>query len=539
LEKDQGDCDCDIKHKTPRTEHQASNIMPRGNGLGHGTSGEGHDYDILYRYGASIYPDVITISCHCHYISYASDTIRFPFNSSDEKLAIDLDHSVLARKYSGQMFTSYYPMFRPPMDVLRRLTAWETMRQDSLTVFFCPRCGCHMFSRTHWILRGHPLRPLDPDLSQQVWGVATGTVRCPPYLEAFFSIGRHKHVSETGDGGLAVVLRHRKDGSQIGSDLPRGGPRMPGMQYAGPPVILDAFAPPPQLAGPDDDVLRARCACGRVSFYVTRPNQQSLVPHSDFPDLMMPYHSWTSRIHNAEDTKWWIRPPAGKDTQGEVQSGEGEEAREQSGKKRYLAGTCACTSCRLTSGFEIQSWAFIPRANIFIHSNPRPADLEGPSNYSLFPVSHYIAPQMDPPAPAVPLDFANLPPRVLRGYRSSKGVRRDFCGCCGATVFWHNERRPELIDVSVGLFEGETARAGKWFDWWTERVSFEEDRVGGRERHRRGGWDVVGALVRGLGVEGEEEDREFGEGEWESWEWANGGMNRGRNPGSNRGTNGN
>lgn len=31
---------------------------------------------------------------------------------------------------------------------------------------------------------------------------------------------------------------------------------------------------------------------------------------------------------------------------------------------RLMAGTCACKSSRLTSGFEMQCWAFVPRVNI-------------------------------------------------------------------------------------------------------------------------------------------------------------------------------
>lgn len=64
----------------------------------------------------------------------------------------------------------------------------------------------------------------------------------------------------------------------------------------------------------------------------------------------------------------------------------------------------------------------------------------------------------------------------LRQYESSPGIFREFCSICGATVFWHCEERPDLIDVSVGLLRSESgARAENWLEWETDRVSFKED----------------------------------------------------------------
>ena len=64
----------------------------------------------------------------------------------------------------------------------------------------------------------------------------------------------------------------------------------------------------------------------------------------------------------------------------------------------------------------------------------------------------------------------------LNHFESSPGVRREFCGKCGATVFWHNTERPGVVDVSVGLLKAkEGALASSWLEWWTQRVSFAED----------------------------------------------------------------
>lgn len=154
--------------------------------------------------------------------------------------------------------------------------------------------------------------------------------------------------------------------------------------------------------------LQAYCQCKGVRFKITRPNESSDTLNVPPCDLSGPTE------------KWWLC---------------------ENGTK-YLAGTCACHSCRLASGFDIQAWAFVPKANIL--------QLNGE-----------------------PLDFKM---GTLKRYNSSEGTYREFCSRCGATVFWHAERRPGLIDVSVGLLAAEEgARAESWLGWKTERVSFEEE----------------------------------------------------------------
>ncbi|KAK5635703.1 hypothetical protein RRF57_011415 [Xylaria bambusicola] len=179
----------------------------------------------------------------------------------------------------------------------------------------------------------------------------------------------------------------------------------------------------------------------------------------------MPYHTGSPQIRNPENVKWWLRPDANRNfSKQETQPTRKGEL------KRYLAGTCACRSCRLTLGFEIQSWAFVPRANIFFHLRSQQANLPSP--------------ELDTTNDAydiTPLDFEALPAGILTSYVSSPGVRRDFCSRCGATVFWRDRWRPELLDVGVGLLDAEEgARAETWLDWWTERVSFAEDVGNGR-----------------------------------------------------------
>jgi hypothetical protein len=71
----------------------------------------------------------------------------------------------------------------------------------------------------------------------------------------------------------------------------------------------------------------------------------------------------------------------------------------------------------MSSGFPIQAWAFIPKTN-----------LRGEGGESF-----------------------HVDSGCLKQFESSPGVYRESCKTCGATVFWHSDERPDLIDVSVGL----------------------------------------------------------------------------------------
>lgn len=165
--------------------------------------------------------------------------------------------------------------------------------------------------------------------------------------------------------------------------------------------------------------LQAYCHCKGVRFKISRPDGSSASLSAPRGDIVGPQTTERDGSKD-EDEAWWLR---------------------ENGTK-YLGGTCACNECRLTSGFDVQVWAFVPKANI--------SQLDGK-----------------------PLDFGA---GTLKRYDSSKGVYREFCSKCGATVFWHSDSRPDLIDVSAGLLDAEEgARAESWLGWKTERVSFEEE----------------------------------------------------------------
>lgn len=252
----------------------------------------------------------------------------------------------------------------------------------------------------------------------------------------------------------------------------------------------EAFSRDNMGEGENAEVLNGFCHCKTVKFHITRPNASSKLPRSNFPDLMLPYHSGSAQIQNPEDNKWWLRPGLRRDSRN-------DEALpvESSELKRYLAGTCACRSCRLISGFEIQTWAFVPRANIFFHVRDKNRGSTATESQPPRSLS-----EAGDKTEIIPLDFATLPPNILTSYESSPGVRREFCSHCGATVFWRDRWRPELVDVSVGLLDAEEgARAETWLDWWTERVSFAEDARRDRtEETARRAECLIGSLEEGL-----------------------------------------
>ncbi|KAI4268851.1 MAG: hypothetical protein LQ337_007602, partial [Flavoplaca oasis] len=122
---------------------------------------------------------------------------------------------------------------------------------------------------------------------------------------------------------------------------------------------------------------------------------------------------------SSENEQWWLR----------------------ASNTKYLAGLCACNSCRLATGFDLQAWAFVPKTHI--------RQVDGKE-----------------------VDFKM---GTLKTYSHTPGSYRDFCGKCGATVFWRSEgRKGDVIDISAGLLDAaEGARAEEWLEWRT-KVSFEE-----------------------------------------------------------------
>ena len=252
-----------------------------------------------------------------------------------------------------------------------------------VTRFFCSTCGSHIFEKVG-----------------EVWYVQSGVVtevHSEQVLGMLEQVIGHVGVPETRDGGISRCFD-----AQGSNELELQ--EEPSVQ---PARSVDGDEP--------ERVLQAECVCGGVEFRISRPDSKSPGYSSPWSDLIVPYHTQTS--DNPQDVKWWIRGD------------------------KWLAGTCACRSCRLGLGSPIQAWAFVSKSNL-----------------------------MNRDGSELRYGFG-----TMKTYSSSSSVEREFCGRCGATIFWHDEERPGVVDLSVGLLRApEGALAESWLSWWTKRVSFAE-----------------------------------------------------------------
>ncbi|KAI0805448.1 hypothetical protein GGR55DRAFT_276256 [Xylaria sp. FL0064] len=444
----------------------------------------------------------VLISCHC---GAAKQTVRLCDQVSNAPQEISLCHCSICRHITGLLCVSYADIDRP--DSVEGLVEYRSAAKTDAR-FFCATCGCHVFQRFE-----HPANDdNDAGISggalataekQESWAVATGVIvglqkrTQEANRESEILMGYIKHINtdDTKDGGLSPFIQRVGDSREL-ECLPHSPhtPTKESVQEPSPNVEVKAC--PGDNSKAEGETLNAFCHCKTVQFHITRPTAASKLPQSNVPDLMVPYHTGSPQVQNPDDKKWWLRPGLGSD------SGVSEDpSTEMGGLRRYMAGTCACVSCRLTSGFEIQTWAFIPRANIFFHIRGNNAHLAGNDSRVSSEAQSII-----------PLDFSTLPAGILTSYESSPGVRREFCSRCGATVLWRDRWRPELMDVSVGLLDAdEGARAETWLDWWTGRVSFAEDAGIGRTGEiARSAKCLIDSLENGLRLWGRSRQGEEG-----------------------------
>lgn len=334
---------------------------------------------------------------------------------------------------------AYYPVQKP--DRFKGLRKYEG--DDGYCRFFCVVCGCHVF---RW-------------RTDRGWEVATGVMKGrvdQDETEIQGAFEEHLRICDTNDGGLSRWL------------LDIGG-KTPDCDYSMAPIsqlpVQGAVNPlelsPSHRAAQEvigEETLLASCDCGMVKFYITRPDAERSGP---YPDLAVSNHdnnnNSTLRSHQI-NSKWGVV------------------------RNRYRAETCACRSCRLTTGFEIHPWAYIPPSNI-----------------------HYTL-EVDNISRILPLDLENIPQRMLNRFYSSPKAMCTFCNVCGATVFSRHGDRPDMLGVSVGLLRArEGSRARNWLSWWRSKVGFAEEvgmeRWGDEEERARG---LVESLTRNMRMDYED-----------------------------------
>ncbi len=323
-------------------------------------------------------------SCACQSVR---GSVTIP--TSELPLPFDFCHCNTCRHQTGLLGASYLTLPEGSTKITFNGPLSNFKSSDTVTRTFCSHCGANVYVQDSNEPR--------PDICTGVLDRADGVV----------TLRNHIFVPDSKDGGLSSWIPDIPMWKTFSKPHHQSEQLDTGQQRK---LKIDSKG---------SSELHAHCQCGGVQFKITRPNQHSR-------DLLSPYSDlcWAdvtgNTLANKEDSKWWL-------------CAEG---------RKYLAGTCACRSCRLASGFDVQMWAFVPKSNI-LQSNDDSLDLSMGS---------------------------------LKVYESSRGIHRHFCGTCGATVFWRGDERPELIDVSVGLLDAEEgARADSWLEWRTDRVSFEEE----------------------------------------------------------------
>ncbi|KAK6540484.1 hypothetical protein TWF694_009274 [Orbilia ellipsospora] len=251
------------------------------------------------------------------------------------------------------------------------LTEYKT--SPGMGRYFCGTCGAHMFT-------------IEPDC----WDVTNGVLdQTGDLLERLIV-----WTDDTGDGGYSVYLKER-DGKEIKSY------RTSTIEGQGKGLVTAdimeeykakskaVLAKQMNETWQSDEKMRCRCHCGGVDFYITRPDPNIPAPE---PKLA--------------PTKYG----------------------------KYRCTPCPCESCRKCSGYEIQTWCYVPPSNIFWNDGTLMKYTEG----------------------------------TLKSYDSTPGeVIREFCKVCGAKVFYRTPKRrgPDgVIDISIGLFEGDS-RAEEWLTW--------------------------------------------------------------------------
>lgn len=313
---------------------------------------------------------------------------------------VEICHCYGCRHSTGLLYSSYVPVTGEEASRLIQKNCLATYREGDRDVIielhFCKTCGSQLF-RT--VRVGN----------DTVISVASGSIASIDGDEGL-SFTSQANADNTPDGGITRWMSHIKKAENKGQHFTK------------------------EMQPSSDSGVAASCLCNAVKFRLTPPNADSFKPSSGFADSIIPFHTNNPEIKNPNDVKWWLRK----------------------NNTKYAASLCACKTCRLASGFEIQAWAFVPRTNV---------------EFQLGSDKTWSA-----------LDFDALRGRgIIRTFDSSPGVQREFCPRCGATLFWHDKWRPDLIDVSVGLLHsGVGARVEDLLDWILQRISFAEDAPIGR-----------------------------------------------------------
>jgi hypothetical protein len=257
-------------------------------------------------------------------------------------------------------------------------------------------------------------------------GVFSGTLSNDAHRN-LVRITDHIFVGDTVDGGASMWLRHPNADGTPARRFKAGKGAVSGTSEELPDDWPALSTPSPSTSSSETPVeTPIRCKCRGVNF-VLRPDFSSVTDPKDLPSFVDP------------DTK------------------------------KLLAGFDACDSCRLATGTDILNWTFSLLRHVHFAGAATPSSTLPPTAAEL--------------KAAVSKPTSDRDPRfgTLTLYESSPGVQRYFCGRCSATVFFACDRRPERVDVAVGLLDSPSgARAEDVLTWsFGAKTEWREDAAGG------------------------------------------------------------
>lgn len=178
-------------------------------------------------------------TCHCR-----GSTLSFTVPTCSLPIPVHFCHCGICRHTSGTLFTAGATVPEPNID-LSTLIPYKS--SEHMTRWFCSTCGMcllgnfHLGDTTKWFVPAPPV-----DAEEKVWHFAA-----------------HLYVGSTADGGLATLM------TQIGGKEIELWEELAGRSALWHPAEsrlktrLDMLEP--------DDQLHARCHCGGIEFFVSRP----------------------------------------------------------------------------------------------------------------------------------------------------------------------------------------------------------------------------------------------------------------------------
>ncbi|CZR58068.1 uncharacterized protein PAC_07958 [Phialocephala subalpina] len=236
-------------------------------------------------------------------------------------------------------------------------------------------------------------------------------------------VNLHKYVLDTIDGGLTPLMLNLDDrqiptwsaASQQSSNIPHD------TILSLPRDSLKTLSPPKE-----DSYLQAKCHCGGVSLLVKRSNYTSNIT-ADLPARYIP----------SDPAKW-------------------------------LSYFCACRSCRLSFGVSLTPWLLVLPDHVFNANFPTASDNTSSGNSDANLTTVTFGRLATEPGANTGL--------TLKHRWSSPDTVRSFCGKCGATISYWCEKRPDELDLAVGILRAEEgSMARRWLEWkWGQCSSTEE-----------------------------------------------------------------